>query len=48
MIRDLSRNLRARSILSYGQKYDPVSGEQITYVDTHKIHVTADEIMLQN
>lgn len=48
MIRDLSRNLRARSILSYGQKVDPVSGDQVSYVDTHKIRVTADEIMLQD
>lgn len=48
MIRDLSRNLRARSILSHGQKVDPVAGEQVTYVDTHKVHVTADEIILQD
>ncbi len=48
MIRDLSRNLRARSILSYGQKIDPVSGNQVPYVDTHKVHVTADELMLED
>ncbi|MBA3037122.1 MAG: hypothetical protein FP814_11595 [Desulfobacterium sp.] len=48
MIRDLSRKLRVRSILSYGQKVDPVSGDQETFVDTHKVHVTADEIMLQD
>lgn len=48
MIRDLSRNLRARSILSYGQKIDPVSGTQVLYVDTHKVHVTADELMLED
>lgn len=48
MIRDLSRNLRARSILSHGQRIDPDTGEQITYVNTHKIHVTADEMILQN
>ena len=48
MIRDLSRNLRARSILSYGQKIDPVSGDQVPYVNTHKVHVTSDEIMLQD
>jgi hypothetical protein len=48
MIRDLSRNLKVRSILSHGQKVDPVTGEQITYVDTHKVHVTADEIVLQD
>lgn len=48
MIRDISRNLRARSILSYGHKVDPVSGDSITYIDTHKIQVTTDEIMLQD
>lgn len=48
MIRDLSRNLRARSILSYGEKVDPDTGDQVSYVDTHKIHLTADEIMLQD
>ncbi len=48
MIRDVSRNLRARSILSYGQKVDPASGDEVTYVNTHQVHVTADEIMLQD
>ena len=48
MIRDLSRNLRARSILSHGQKVDPVSGDLVKYINTHQIHVTADEIILQN
>ena len=48
MIRDLSRNLRARSILSYGQKIDPVTGNPVTFVNTHEVHVTADEIMLQD
>lgn len=47
-IRDLARNLRARSLLSHGHKVDPVSGDEITYVDTHEIKVTANEIMLQN
>jgi len=48
VIRDLSRNLRARSILSYGQKIDPATGDQVLYVDTHKVHVTADELILED
>ncbi|SPE30283.1 hypothetical protein SBA2_50022 [Acidobacteriia bacterium SbA2] len=48
VIRDLSRNLRARSILSHGQKINPVSGDQVTYVNTHKVHVSADELMLED
>jgi len=48
VIRDLSRNLRARSILSHAQKIDPVTGNQVTYVDTHKVHITADELILED
>lgn len=48
MIRDISRNLRVRSILSYGQKFDPALGAPVTYIDTHEIHVSADEIILQD
>jgi len=48
MIRDVSRNLRARSVLSYGERVDPGSGVKVPYVNTHKVHVTADEIMLQD
>jgi hypothetical protein len=48
VIRDLSRNLRARSMLSYGHKVDPVSGDPVTYINTHQVHVTADEMMLQD
>ncbi len=47
MIRDLSRNLRVRSILSHGQDVDPNTGDPIEYINTHQVHVTADEIMLQ-
>jgi hypothetical protein len=47
-IRDLARNLKARSILVYGKKVDPVSGDQINYVETSTAHVTADEIILQD
>jgi hypothetical protein len=42
-IRDLARNLKVRSILSYNST-DP---EHI-YIDTHKVNATADEIILQN
>lgn len=48
MIRDLSRNLRVRSILSYVKKVHPVTGEMVDCIDTHEIHVTADEILLQD
>lgn len=48
VIRDLSRNLRARSILSYGQKIDPTTGDQVSYVNTHQVHVTADEMILED
>lgn len=48
MIRDISRNLRVRSIMSHGQKLDPVTGDEVTYVDTHEIHITTDEIILQD
>lgn len=48
MIRDISRNLRVRSILPPAQSADPDTGDEITYVGTHEIHVTADEIMLLN
>lgn len=48
MIRDLSRNLRARSVLSYGQKVDPATGDKLPFVNTHQVHVTADEMVLQD
>ena len=48
MIRDLARNLRVRSILSHGQRVDPVTGDSEKYIDTHQIHVTADEVVLQD
>jgi len=42
-IRDVSRNLKARSIPSQGMREE--RGEQQPYDNTHEIHVTADEIM---
>ncbi len=42
-IRDLARNLKVRSILSNSKRADGTS-----YINTHKIHVTADEIILQD
>ena len=48
MIRDLSRHLKARSILSLGQRDDPRSGDQVSYINTHEVRITADEIQLQD